>query len=491
VFERSAFDKLARVRNALGSTDPADWLQTQISALNGVFFPQSRFSFARDGVLERVRLQRVEVVPDGTLVSRTPDLRVDAEWVFPAASEFAAADIDRSHLRALLFELGLPAFDASTLSAADGRPDAALRIGDAGGRVNYGCPDRFAGIMGFGDTRNETSLAPQQSLSYEPVIDSGLETARLEATDLLSAFDVGALNSNVGKRVGWRGEAVYDFPLVTFLRLTDRNGRPLAGAKVEFHQMSRGVLSPGSPTATATADQSGIALMPKRTSPAFEPAATSTGHTLKPTVFGAISPTLDNGVLAAKVTFGQSSDWVFLKAWQVVESSRRNPLGPIFLDLRANVTDGIVDHEINHAKGRIITDSLKRLPAALSAMVDGDPATSSALPSDAAGWIEIDLGRDRVVGEIRITAANAPFWNQFDIVAYGTGQSPVEALVWASEADWNWSIRNRAVSDADGARSVAYRARARRIRFIRVVRRGEPTAGEAAEIKVFPLLPPP
>jgi hypothetical protein len=158
------------------------------------------------------------------------------------------------------------------------------------------------------------------------------------------------------------------------------------------------------------------------------------------------------------------------------------------MDVRINI-GGDVDRTANLAKNKIVTDSSSMLPAKLAVLADESNETAVELPQGKGAWVEIDLGRDRAFGEVRLTPKGA-MWEQFSISAYATGQTSADAKPVVKEASFSWARTNRSDSEQGDARSVAYRTTGVRARYLRIVRLGEGGPGNLAEIKVFPLRAP-
>lgn len=464
------------------------WVQGQLRLWNDMVMPQSRFSFAPDGVLERVRIQRIEVVDDGTLqgTPATPggkrDDSVDAEWGFKAAGSDALGAsrfVDRSLLTALSSALGLASL--KPMEASPGSVD--LRVDSK--RVTRGSEDRFPGLMGGGDTRNEALLAGDFTMPYEPFFDPITSTAPMEATDLYSATDVLSLNARIGKPIGAPGEVLYDVPATTLLRVTDASGNPIASADLELFQSSGGRVPDGPPTVTLRTSASGTVLLPSRPTGDADPVTTASGLQLKPNPFGRIDAKGGNGLFLAKLSRNGVEAWSWIKLWQLVDSKARSGKDVVFFDLRFVVPAAPFDATTNLATNRIVADNAESPPAKLAPLVDGQVAAEVELGPNVGDWVEIDLGRDRPAGEVRLVTKGGPMWQTFDIEVYETGQRPTEAQLWARELDWAWTSRNRADAE-DGGLSVAYRGRLTRFRFLRIVNTsGGP--GKLAEVRVYPV----
>lgn len=354
--------------------------QTVVAYWNGTVAPQSRFSFAPEGVRSRVRLEGAIVVDDG-----------------------AATLIDG--LRQIGTQLGLPVV------------------------ANGG--DLYPGLMGYGDTRFEGSIPGRLALPYEPYPDPATATALLEPTGLLSATDVGRLNDGTDK---------LPLPKVVAVRLLDLTGRPLSGTQAT-------VEGPGVPAVKLTTNADGTALMP--------------------TV--AFRPDLSNGTLTVRATQQGLTETGTLKAWRLSDSFRRSGSPVVIADVRLDLPMLPLETGTDLADGKPMVDS------------DAKPyAFGSALPEKPDSWIELDLGRDRTIGEIALKPG-ATFPNRYEIRVYGTGGKSEEADLWASELDEPWSLRNRG---ADGW--LAYRAPTRRIRFVRIVSKSG-GLGTLAGLRVVPV----
>jgi hypothetical protein len=460
-----------------GADQPEEWAQAFLQLWNETIFPQSRFSFAPDGALERLRLQNFSI-GEGPLADPNLDVALVLDEGFDPAQPEAVARL----LKETGLQLGLA--DLAKTNFRIGQKKVLL----SGLALERGNQDLHPGLMGGGDTRNEGFVPRALILPHEPIVSPIFDALPMETTDLLSATDVGLLNLALGHRRGFVSEALLGLPASLVVRILDDAGNPVRNASVEVYPMAGGEIAGASAMVTLNTGASGTILLPARASHVPEETKTTLGQVVQPNVFGAVDPTGANGMILLKITSGGNADYAYLKAWQVVDAYRRNPLPALVLEVRANV-GGDVDRTSNLTENRILTDSANQLPAQLAALLDGNPATAATFSGGKDAWIELDLGRDRVFGEIRLTAKE-PFWERFALVAYATGQTPSDAKAIAREASWSWAFANRSDDEGNGFRSVAYRTPGVRARFLRLVRLSDGPPGTLAELKVFPLRGP-
>ncbi|HVL38079.1 MAG TPA: CARDB domain-containing protein [Fimbriimonadaceae bacterium] len=444
-----------------------DWAQEQVRLLNDVIMAHSRFSFAPHGSLERVRIQALSEATEGVSAA------LDATWQ-PGFGNNMALDrqmesLRQNGLRWLLFDIagqfGLFPLGAVQVRPSD-KPEATF---------TRGMLDRFPGILGGGDTRNDSLMPPQLPLPYAPAADPVVVGLPLEPTDLLAATDVVGFNTRLGRRNAPPADYMQSLPLNVAVRVLDSDGNPLARAKVEFLPVAPNGLPDvelmiGQPLYVRESDDKGTILLPK-----------VPGGSVPDNPFGDFPQT--GGILLARTTIHGTTEYAWLKVWHLADAYHRGQKGVAILDLRFNVPSAPIEGSTNLAADRIVSDAGGSAAPTLQALVDGDPATAAEVTG---GWLEIDLGRDRPIGEIRLYPSGE-FWNEFDIHVYATGEEPGDAKLWARELDFGWSKVNRVDREA-GAASVAYRGRAVRVRFIRLIAKGSsPTKTSLAEVKVAPI----
>ena len=137
--------------------------------------------------------------------------------------------------------------------------------------------------------------------------------------------------------------------------------------------------------------------------------------------------------------------------------ARGNQLA-ISIDLPFNLCPWPINSDTNLAVGKPVTDSAKSFPAQLVGLVDDDPATEYTLP--AKGWVEVDLGRDRFLGEM-VIQGEVP--KQFKVKVYGTTDKVEQADLWIDEID---SAKFRMAYDISG--DLVYRPTPNAARYVRI-----------------------
>ena len=446
VFENAKFIRLGvpigivgpRGFNARGSESLDDWAQAQAANFNVNYLAQSRFSFALEGALERIAIQ--EVVPgpasDDALAMGPPTAGsgVELAWM----QQFAQA-------------VGLHRPGYAPLN-----PEKV-----AGWSLAPGTPaneDRFPGLLGYGDTRFEGFLPYAIGVPYEPVSSENRMMDLLEPTDLLSASDVATVNAQV------TGVAA-KLPSTILVRALDLAGHPISGGKLTFKAIAPDAKSLVDLATTASTGTTGTFLLPSNGADG-------------PFKLGSSSMT--DGLLLATLSANGQSESAWIKAWQLLDSASRGNKAVCIFDLRFNICDAELDSSVNLATDRILTDSAASDPAKLATMTDGRLETEASLGEKPGDWFEIDLGRDRTIGELDLDLGNSPFWNQFSVIGYATGQSASGQTPLIRETDFGWTRQNRG-----GPNGMNYRVSAVRVRYLRIVN----ISGGPARVREFVIRP--
>ncbi|MBI5707167.1 MAG: discoidin domain-containing protein [Armatimonadetes bacterium] len=464
-----------------------DWVQAHAQFLNESAFPQSRFSFARTGIREAVRVQEIEIVSDSQFdsahLAMRNNLKLDGAIGIGPADRVDARDVDRAVLKRIGASVGLVP-DLTAFPNSGVTPGWLAAMGPDGPLVR-GTKDLYPGLMGYGDTRNEALLSDKLVLPYDPVQDPLIAFVTMEVTDLFCATDAAALNAMLGQRRGEGSTWLHKAPSLMFISSRSLSDEPVAPAKLDFFQLAGGKVSDQTPAFSTQVDASGLALLPKRATGLAEGAKSPGGQSLSASPFGRIALDGGNAMFLVRATKDGSVGYGILKLWQVLDCVSRNPVAPVVLPIRFDMGTQAADLGVELAKGKIITDSGGSLPARLSAALDGDPSTSTQLTGKKDAWIEIDLGRDRLIAEIGITA-RGDFWRSFEISGYATGQTPSEGEVFARELDFRWSSENRGMGGGSGVQTVPYRFKTRRARYLRIRCQKETELCALYEVRVHP-----
>lgn len=432
-----------------GAKIDADGVQADFRRLNEIYFAESRFSFAPDGVLERVRL-----VPD----------RESAEVVVEIAGVKGELDILRRVVTALT---GLASIDSTQKYAIEGQEIPIV--------------DPFAGLSGFGDTRNESLVLSGIPMPAVPVGSLLIDNLPIEPTGLLNGTEVAALNLSLGKKGNERQGILFGMPATIILRATDLTGKPLDGAELSFFQPD-GLTISEAPFKTILTQEKGTVILENRDVNGGNGGGL---YDLKRNLFGNLKADGSNGTILVRAQINGEVEWSSLKAWQLADFYRRGNKDAAIIDVRFNTPSGAIDRTSNLAKGKLTSDIAKSLPAQLTALVDDDLSTQANLGGNVGDWVEVDLGRDRPIGEVQIVLKEGGMPAKFDILAYATGQNPPQFDSWVKDLNSTWTNQNRGKKEGD-ARLIAYRGPMTRSRFIRIVNRSGGTA-KIAEVRVFAL----
>lgn len=423
-----------------------DYVQDRFRFWNETLLPQSRFSFAPEGAKQRFRLH---ALGSGGQIETSLD-------------SAALSDLRKAMVR-LSRSAGLP--DWATLTHPAGTEPLVVD----GVQVWRGTSDLFPGLLGGGDTRDEGTFLPTLSMLYEPWVDSLIDAQPMPSTDLYSGADVAILNALIGRLGEARRDYAVLFPRTPLVRVQDAGGRPLVGMTLDFFPVSQGKVQPVAFTAK-TNNQGVAGLSVNGRSP-----------------FADLDATWSGGLYLVRTSAHGVTEWGWLKAWQVVEETAR---GSALLNLRFALPASPIEPATNLTLNKIVTDMPGSLPAKLAPLVDGATDTVAEIGLAKDEWLEIDLGRDRPLGEVRLVLpqGTAP-WPKFDIYVYATGQRASEARLWTQERDSSWTIANRRDFEAvdKGLPSVAYRGPLTRARFIRLVVREASGPARIAEIRAAPL----
>ncbi|MEI7985684.1 MAG: hypothetical protein WCI55_08655 [Armatimonadota bacterium] len=216
------------------------------------------------------------------------------------------------------------------------------------------------------------------------------------------------------------------YPKVTLAKIVNIDDRPLENVEIK-------ITTANSETLDLKSDRSGIFLMPKL--PEGAPGEAT------------ITATLNGVTQVLKAPLTSFTDLF----------ARGNQLA-ISIDLPFNMSPWPINTETNLVLGKPTSDSAKSFPAQLVGLTDDSLDTEYTLP--AKGWVEVDLGRDRLLGEF-VLQGEVP--KQFRVKVYGTTDKVDVADLWIDEVN---TEKFRKAYEMPG--DLTYRPSPNTARYIRI-----------------------
>lgn len=427
-FEADA-DHLASLKSISPNGEPLLLYQQIVARLNHFVLPFSRFIMAPEGALVRLNL---------ALDPLTADYRVDLNEL----PEFTSESVTRASIRSLI-PLGQ--------SWRNPPSDSAPWITQSGNNLSW-----------LPDTRDDGLRIPGLEL---PAL--GFENADnpvpLWNNGLISRVEVAYLQSTLGKKPT---ERKFPWDLIKsgiLIRALGANGENLINTEIALYR-------PGSTSPIATVNSAGAAFA------FFSNEQLGNAPLFSDLANGA------NSWLIVKASRNGATASTWLPAWQVLDWSVRGNASMPNVELRFNLPSQALDNEQELAKERIVTDSAKRFPAQLATLVDGDSETMIELASNQ--WIEVDLGRDRIVGQIDFILSGGNYPN-LEIFSYGTSQNADAAIRWIGLPNLNFLAKLYGMK-VGNATSIPIIHTATRMRYVRIINRGDDPA-VFADLRVIPV----
>ncbi len=437
------YEKMNETQNAMGTYCFEDWIQWQFRMWNEVFMDKSRFAgLAEAGCRERVRIQRINIVPKDKLQggNHIPDgksnFKYDGEWGFDFIEgaekyiEIWSRFVERGLLHECSHQIGaidiyVMNMDASDPSGRGGK--IGVKTPDGKSIITRGYIDPYGGLMGGGYTR------------YNP---------QFEPTDLYSSHTVGGFNSNVGYRRGFFGEYTYDLPERIRLQIVDPSNKPISSAKVKIwqsaHKPGRPPLDDDDVWGEVTTDKEGYIVLENRPTLEDKPFTTVTGHTLRPNPFGRINVVGANGVFLLRIEAYGQIDYRFVKLHWFNVAYWKGHKKEYTQVVKANISPTTELGTKNVALGCAARDNLEgERSEHLKHLTDGNYATewNTAGQSFEGMFIEIDLKHVRNIGEIRLVhyrGGPGVFFKAFKVEVSRSGKFEGKQKVFAWADNYHW-----------------------------------------------------
>lgn len=388
------------------------YLQRAVQFLNEGVLAQSRTSFAPEGCRERLRM-----VSAGPAVMVTLDLD-------ESSSEPTFLSIARQILKVV------SPYQKLWLSAPDTRPLA----------------DESLGLLA--DTRDDTPWLSTLMLPMYPWGEPKALQPPLFERMLVSRAEVAALNELAGKPVDSRPSFVPTMPEAAILSVSDMAGNPLSSASVEIFQTKDGKLTTDA-VLKANATSGGKVFLPQRDGKS---------------PFGVLNADGSNSWFLVRVTKDFMTESAWLPAWLLATEAARGNANAPTIEVRLMMPSGALKTDEDLAQGKAVTDPGGRFPAELVDLVDGDSSTTVSLKPGQT--LDIDLGRDRVIGGVEIETKGTPL-EKFEIQLAKTGQKPDQGDLWMKESRGSLRAKERGKSSGETI-TLLYTATANRARYIRI-----------------------
>ncbi|MFM9871838.1 MAG: hypothetical protein ACKVQS_00070 [Fimbriimonadaceae bacterium] len=423
-------ESLEAIKAISPSGEPLLLYQTILAKVNNFVFPFSRYLKSPEGIKLRLNL---------ALDPATADYRVNLNDLKDFTPNSLTAATIKSLVPLNLSWRNPPSADAPWSTSSDDNFSWLPDTRDDGLRL----PGLELPVIGFESTNNPIPL-------WNNGLVSRVETAYLQTQvgRLKPTFD--ALWASIKPGI--------------LIKILGANGEDLKNTEVSLYRNSS-----TSPIASGNSANGGLVYI-------------GGDQVQGGSLFNKLSENGADGWLLVKATRGGATASTWLPVWQVLDWSVRGNESIPNVELRFNLPSQTLDQTQNLAKERIVTDSASRFPAQLASLVDENPSTGVDL--EPKQWVEIDLGRDRVIGAIDLTFLKANYPN-LDIFGYGTSQNANAAIRWVELSNLTQLAKIYGVANPPSTTIPIIHA-AMQMRYVRIVNRGDKPAS-LSEIKVIPI----
>lgn len=316
--EQGIYDIFNRTKNRVGSYSFEDWIQDHFTVMNQRF-SQAKYDVSPDGILDRVRIDKIVVAEDldgpGNPMDQDPDqFLIDGRWQFKDNSHGningkKGAWQDYVNLYIAKTDWGLIHEMAHQLGIID-----LYRMNLINDKKRY--PNNGIHVLDANGQKIPVTQLPtcswHQVLFKNPGIMAGGDTSPYNERTYFSSHTAAAMNTNYLMRRGYFGDYLFDTPAKTSIKILDKSGKPVAGAMVEmFQKDAQTEVIDNKPEITGRTNGQGIMPLPNRE---VESVTTETVHTLKPNPFGQIHVVGTNGTMLLRITQGGKIGygWLFI-----------------------------------------------------------------------------------------------------------------------------------------------------------------------------------
>jgi hypothetical protein len=302
--EQGLYDIFNQTTNLIGSQSFEDWLQSQCAAMN-LRFSQAIYGGAPSGIVDRVRIDRINVVTDTDDTSSTfnndPNIYdFDGRWSLSDRDPSNAAGISGAwQTYVSSFVDGIDWGLVHEWSHQCGLIDEYRMnlLNDPTNNNGFHVLD-FSSVQ-IPDTALPTYAYSQIVFQYPGIMGGGNTYPWVDTTYYDDHSTLG-MNRHAGQRRGYYGEFLYDVPANLSVHVQDGSGSAMAGISVELFQKDAGTEEfYNSSVCSGITDASGNFLIPNR---AVTGTSTYTGHTLTANAFGQIDVVGRNGTFFIRLS---------------------------------------------------------------------------------------------------------------------------------------------------------------------------------------------
>jgi len=295
--------------NSVNSYSFEDWLHWQVNELKRQLV-NSRYPLTPDGIKERIRIDRIIVIPyvsydlNNWIQAMDNDQykwQTDGRWQFVSGRNTLAEKqiewnnylntyinrLDYGLTHELVHQLGV--IDNYRFNKANTEPNNLIEVTDKNGNLaNAPWPYECQGLMG-GDSAKMEGICIGSNMEDHAIIP---------------------LKLNFHFRRGFYGEYLFDIPENNFLKILDVNGNPIASASVSLYQKSRDTeIIDNIPEHEGITDENGQFFLNNRP---VTPVTTITGHSLRNNPFGPISVVGENCSFFVKINYNGNEEFQWL-----------------------------------------------------------------------------------------------------------------------------------------------------------------------------------
>ena len=425
--EKGLYDRFNAKVNGFGTRSFEDWFRWQLDAMRQDFARSVYPGLAPAGILERVRVEEINVIPfdphhlDNWRQALDADPHIflnDGRWQFVS--------------------------EAATL--ADKQKEWSSYVDQYIATVDWGLIHELSHQLGAIDEyRMNVDQPAQNPVSntrhdfHQPGLMGGGYVLPGYDQTYYDSHTAGFLNMNLHFRRGFFGEFLFDTPRQAFLRVLDGNGAPLADAEVAAYQKDLATETiPTVPTFTGRTGADGMMALPNRP---VQGVTTATGHTLRPNPFGQINVVGPNGTMLLRLSKWGQDDYRWLELIQLNEAFWHGQRQRTTIELRAALFPSRPIAPENLALGQQASASSD--PAQAASADDGDlvgAASWAPDPPDAGQWWQVDLGAAHEVARVAVypSAGNPHDWfSAFHLEVSPTGAFAGEQTKVAMEPSWD------------------------------------------------------